>query len=198
MASHPENQKIILPKEVWTVYAKQHTEFQIKRLLSSETGLTLLSYQINTAEPEAAYQTFISNNKFSNEHEPDIIKSSYKSFNWTPFQDTITLFVQIEPTVFKDEMQALNVRQAIEQKIGVALRANGYGKWIAGDLGPGGVNMLFEVADMENAISTILDALSKTGLDEKTIIGRRVYTDTNDWFYEVVYPFQFNGQFLTW
>src|SRR5450432_2901303 len=61
--------KIISSNEVWTIYAKQDTVFHVKRLLSSDTGLTLLSYDINTSKPEAASQTFISAKTFANRSE---------------------------------------------------------------------------------------------------------------------------------
>ena len=189
--------KPVLSKEVWTVYAKQDTVFHIKRLISSDTGLTLLFYDINTSKAEAASQTFINAKTLANENEAATIKSQSTTFSWTPFKTTLTLFVQIEPSAFKDEMQALNMRQDIEQKIEAALKAKGLGEWTAGDLGPGGANMLFEVSNIDNAISIILEVLSKTGLNKKTIIGRRINTEAEDWFYEVVYPNNFNGLFLT-
>ena len=189
--------KPVSSKEVWTVYAKQDTVFHVKRLISSDTGLTLLFYDINTSKTEAASQTFINAKTLANENEAATIKSQSTTFSWTPFKTTLTLFVQIEPSSFKDEMQALNIRQDIEQKIEAALKAKGLGEWTAGDLGPGGANMLFEVSNIDNAISIILEVLSKTGLDKKTIIGRRINTEAEDWFYEVVYPNNFNGVFLT-
>jgi hypothetical protein len=189
--------KSVLAKEVWTVYANQDTVFHVKRLLTSDTGLNLLSYDINTSKPEAASQTFINARILANETEAAKIKSQATTFNWTPFKTTPTLFVQIEPSAFKDEMQALNIRQDVEQKIENSLKAKGLGEWTAGDLGPGGANMLFEVSNIDNAISVILEVLSNAGLDKKTIIGRRINTEAEDWFYEVVYPNNFNGVFLT-
>jgi hypothetical protein len=165
--------------------------------LSSDTGLTLLSYDINTSKPEAASQNFISTKKLANENEAAAIKSQNATFNWAPFKTTLTLFVQIAPSAFKDEPQALNIRQDIESKIEAALKAKGLGEWTAGDLDPGGANMLFEVSNIDEAISVILEVLSKAEFDKKTTIGRRINTEAEDWFYEVVYPNNFNGVFLT-
>ena len=190
-------QKKVVTKEVWTIYSKQDTVFHVKRLVSSNTGLTLLSYDINTSKAEAAAQTFISSKTLSNENEAATIKSQSSNFKWTPYKTGLTLFVQIEPSVFKDEMEALDKRQDIEQKIEAALKAKGLGDWTAGDLGPGGANMLFEVSNVDNATSVVLEVLSKSGLDKKTIIGRRIYTEEEDWFYEVIYPSSFSGVFLT-
>lgn len=190
-------QKMVVTKEAWTIYFKQDTIFHVKRLLSSDTGLTLLSYDINTSKAETAVQTFINSKALSNENEAAIIKLQSLNFKWTPYKVGLTLFVQIEPSAFKDEMKALDKRQEIEQKIETVLKSKGLGDWTAGDLGPGGANMLFEVSNVDNATSVILEVLSKAGLDKKTIIGRRIYTEEEDWFYEVVYPNTFNGVFLT-
>ena len=190
-------QKMVELKEVWTIYSKQDTIFHIKRLVSSDTGLTLLSYDINTSKAETAVQTFINSKTLSSENEATTIKSQSSNFKWAPLKMGLTLFVQIEPSAFKDEMEALDKRQDIEQKIETALKLKGLGDWTAGDLGPGGANMLFEVSNVDSATSVILEVLSKAGLDKKTIIGRRIYTEEEDWFYEVIYPKTFNGVFLT-
>jgi hypothetical protein len=57
--------------------------------------------------------------------------------------------------------------------------------------------MLFEVTNIDNAIPIIPDVLSKEGLHKKALIGRRLNTAKEDWFYEVIYPLNFSGQFLT-
>ena len=90
--------KIVSSKEVWAAYAKQDTIFHVQRLLSSDTGLTLVSYDINTSKPEAASQNFISAKTLANDNEAAKIKSQSTTFSWTPFKTTPTLFVQIEPS----------------------------------------------------------------------------------------------------
>lgn len=185
-----------LDKEIWTFYSKSDTVYHVKRLVSSDSGQLLLTYDINTSQPEAAHQTFISKQTI-NESELQKIKSESSSFNWTPFRATPTLFVQIQPSAFKDEMAAFDKRQQIEQLIDNELKSKNFGEWIAGDLGTGGANMLFEVQDIDKAKAVIQTILSKNGLDKATIIGRRVNIAADDWFYEVIYPLDYNGEFLT-
>lgn len=60
-------------------------------------------------------------------------------------------------------MEALDKRQDIEAKIEKALKLKGVGEWIAGDLGPGGANMLFEVIDVDKAVPVILETLATNG-----------------------------------
>jgi hypothetical protein len=186
-----------ITKELWTLYSKQDSVIHVKRLVSSDTGLTLLSYEINTSEPEVAKQSFISSKSLSDINEGTIIKSQYSNFNWTPNKVTPILFVQMQYPAFKNEMEALDKCGEIELKLDKALKLIGLGHWIAGDIGPGGANMLFEVSNIDNAISTILELLAKEGLDNKSVIGRRINEDSENWFYEVVYPINFNGIFIT-
>ena len=184
--------------EKWTIYFQQDSIYHVKRLITIDGRLNLLSYDINISEPENAGQTFIEDRPITDLVEAEKIKSKNIKYNWKPYRmPRQTLFVQIESSAFKDEMTALKKRQEIEQKIEVALKSNNNGEWTAGDLGPGEANMLFEVQNIDNAISIILDVLSKEGYYKKTLIGRRLNTAKDDWFYEVIYPFNFSGQFLT-
>lgn len=186
-----------LSEEKWTIYKLEDTIVHIKRFLSCDTGLTLLYYEINISEPEAAKQTLINTESLADEQAANRIKLESADFNWTPYKEMPTLFVQIEGSVFKDEYEAILRRQGLEKSIETALQTNKLGQWTGGDVGPGGANMLFEVNNIDKAISTIIDVLKKSGLDKKTIIGRRINTDAEDWFYEVIYPTNFNGDFIT-
>jgi len=67
------SQKMTNQKEIWTLYYQQDTTFHIKRLVTDDRGLLLLNYDINTSEPEAAKQTFISGKTVVDENEADKI-----------------------------------------------------------------------------------------------------------------------------
>ena len=185
-------------KEKWTIYFHEDTIYHVKRLIIKDNHLSLLSYDINTSKAENAGQEFIEDKPIADLNEAEKIKSENNKYNWKPYKTANqTLFVQIEPSAFKDEMSALNKRQEIEQKIESALKLNNNGEWTAGDLGPGGANMLFEVQNIDTAIPIIMDVLFKEGFDKKTVIGRRLNESEDDWFYEVIYPLNFGGPFLT-
>jgi hypothetical protein len=188
--------KITATKEVWTIYSKQDTIFHTKRLLSTDTGLTLLSYDINTSKSEASEQLFFSKT-LSNEQEAATIKSKNTNFNWTPFKTTLTLFVQISGSAFKYDLEPWDKRSSILDSIESGLKFQGHAKWTGCDIGPGGLNMLFECDKIDCAIPVILGVLKQYGYDQKTTIGRRINIDAEDWFYEVIYPASFNGMFLT-
>ena len=49
----------LIEKELWTLYSKSDTVYHVKKLLFYDGSYSLLSYDINTAQPEASYQTFI-------------------------------------------------------------------------------------------------------------------------------------------
>jgi hypothetical protein len=189
--------QIVMTKEEWTIYSKQDTIVRVKRLLSSATGLTLLSYDINISEPEVAKQTFISSKPFSNKNEIDNIKEENASFNWEPYPTTLTLFVQISGKAFKYDLEPWDKREEILNQIEKALKLQGHAEEIGDDIGPGGLNMLFECEKIDDAVPAILNILKKYGYDNETIIGRHINTEAEDWFYEVVYPQTFNGVFLT-
>jgi hypothetical protein len=183
-------------KELWTLYSKSDTIYHVKRLVSVESNYSLLTYDVNASQPEEAHQTFI-NKQTVNASELDKTKTDNASFNWTPFKATPVLFVQLQYAPFKDQMAALDKRQQIEQLIDKELKSQALGQWIAGDIGPGEANMLFEVQDIARAKTIVLSILAKEGLDKATLIGRRVNTSADDWFYEVIYPIDFNAAFLT-
>jgi len=192
----PINTPMQPDQELWTLYAKSDTVYHVKRLVSNDTSYYLLTYEVNASLPEQAHQTFIDKQPV-NPNEVDKIKAHNSSFNWKPFQAIPVLFVQLQYSIFKDQMAALNKRQQLEQLIDEELRAKSMGHWIAGDIGPGGANMLFEVQSVEKAIGTILAILTRQGLDKATLVGRRVNVTADDWFYEVVYPSTYNGVFIT-
>jgi hypothetical protein len=191
------NQKIAVENEEWTIYSKEDTIIHVKRLLSSNSILTLLSYDINTSTPEAAKQIFINSKTLANNDEVSFIKLQNLNFNWTPLKDTPTLFVQIDWSAFKYDLEPWDKREAILDNIEKDLQVQGHGEWIGCDVGNGGLNMLFEVEEIEKAIPIILEVVSEAGFAEKTTIGRRINTVKDDWFYEVIYPLNYSGVFLT-
>lgn len=182
-------------KEVWTVYSKKGDLYSIRRFLKVDAGYLLLSYHIDASKPEEAIQTLESRQACKMEMDPKTFIDH--GYHWLPFKETPLLFVQIGGAAFKDDMAELNMRQTIEPKIIDTLESKGLGKWDAGDFGAGGINMLFEVNDVERAIPLIHQVLSNYKLDSHTVIGRRIYTSADDWFYEVLYPIGFTGDFLT-
>ena len=184
------------PKELWTLYSKSDTVYHIKKLISSDNKYILLTYVVNTSHPEAAKQDFIKQETIS---KTDLfkIKSEYSSYNWTPLKNTPTLFVQINGSAFTYDLEPWDKREAILDQIEKSLQKSGNAEWIGCDVGPGGLNLIFELENISGAIPKILDILSKYGYDKKTIIGRRINTTEDDWFYEVIYPLDYNGVFLT-
>jgi hypothetical protein len=185
-----------LDQELWTLYTKSDTVYHVKRLVSNDNNYFLLTYDVNASLPEQAHQTFI-DKQAVNRNDLSTIKTSNSSFDWKPFKATPVLFVQLQYSFFKDQMAALDKRQQLEQLIDKELRSKFLGHWIAGDIGPGGANMLFEVQHIDKANAIVFALLVKEGLGNATLIGRRVNVTAEDWFYEVVYPSSYNGVFMT-
>lgn len=189
---------VTLDKEIFTLYSMTDSIVHVARALTIDNKtFDLHLYELNTSTPEAAKQTSISVQTLTKQ-ELDAKKTELiNAYIWTPFKGDNVLFVQIQPTGFKNEMDLLDKRQEIEDKLNTALDNQKLGEWFAGDIGPGGGNMLYKVTNVESALQTILQVLKQNSLDKNVLIGRRAMTDKNDWFYEVIYPTKFTGTFNT-
>lgn len=130
------------------------------------------------------------------ESEMDSIIQDYKERGFRSNFDEIgkVVFVQVQPKDDTD-MEVLYLRHELEDQINKKLTSAGLGEWIAGDLGPGGANMLFEVKDWNNSIYLILDILNTRQLLDKCVISKRLYTSEQDWNYEIIFPIDFHGIF---
>jgi hypothetical protein len=104
------------------------------------------------------------------------------------------MFIQLRPKN-ENDLEVLDLRQKIETKLESVLSNNGIGEWVAGDLGPGGANMLFEVTDWNKAFQLVIEQLNTEGLINNCLISKRLYTADTDWNYEIVYPVDFQGIF---
>lgn len=184
--------------EVFSLYKKADSKIYVARALSvGNDKVDLYLYELNTSSPEGAKQSFVSVQHLIKQ-EIDNKKSELQiDYNWEPFKGNKVLFVQIEPAGFKNEIELLEKRQEIEEKLGNALESKSLGKWFSGDLGPGGGNMLFTVEDIDKSMDLILEVLRQNELDGKVRIGRRVLIDKDDWFYEVIHPTRYSGDFNT-
>jgi hypothetical protein len=192
------NSTLLADKEIFSLYKKIDSVIYVARALT--TGIDKFDldlYELNISTPEGAKQTFTSVHQFTQQELENKKTELQSSYNWTPFKGNEVLFVQIQPTGFKDEMQLLDKRQEIEDKLSKALENKKLGEWFAGDLGPGGGNMLYTVTDIDKSLQIILDVLQQNKLDKNVLIGRRVLVDKDDWFYEVIYPTKYSGDFNT-
>jgi hypothetical protein len=144
------------------------------------------------------YNTFqeIKTNKIILESKIDSIKTELKAENYREYFDNISkvIFVQIQPKS-ENDLKVLDLRHSIEGKIHKELTNKKLGEWIAGDLGPGGANMLFDVNNWNKSFEIIMKVLSNENLLEKSLILKRLNTAEDDWNYEIIYPIDFNGIF---
>jgi len=187
-----------IDKEVFTLYNKSDSLVQVARAVPVDNdSFSLFIYEVNLSAPEAARQKFISSEQLSSQQLDSKKNEIKKTYTWTAYKGDNVLFIQIQPTGFKDEMELLDKRQEIEDKINAALSDRQLGEWMAGDLGPGGGNMLYTVKNIDSALPTVLQVLQQNKLDKNVLIGRRVMVDSGDWFYEVIYPTDFSGDFNT-
>ncbi|MGX9987513.1 hypothetical protein [Soonwooa purpurea] len=192
------NSNLLADKEVFSLYKKTDSTIYVARALKTNNDkFDLHLYDLNISTPEGAKQTFNSVQQLTHQELENKRIALQSSYNWTPFKGNEVLFVQIQPTGFNDEMQLLDKRQEVEDKLSNALENKKLGEWFAGDLGPGGGNMLYTVTDIDKSMQIILDVLQQNKLDKNVSIGRRVMIDKDDWFYEVIYPTNYSGDFNT-
>ncbi len=192
------NSTTLVNKEIFNLYKKTDSIIYVARALATGSDTFDLNlYSLNISTPEGAKQTFVSVEQLTKQQLDDRKIDLQNNYNWTPFKGNEVLFIQIQPTGFKDEIQLLDKRQEIEDKLSKALENKNLGKWFAGDLGPGGGNMLYTVTDIDKSLQIILEVLQQNKLDKNVLIGRRVLVDKDEWFYEVVYPTKYSGDFNT-
>jgi hypothetical protein len=192
------NLTLLTDKEIFSLYNKTDSVIYIAKAMSNGSDkFDFYSYELKISSPEGAKQTFISVKQLTKEELNNKKNELHSQYNWIPFKGDQVLFVQIQPTAFKDEMQLLDKRQEIEDKLSKVLENRKLGEWCAGDLGPGGGNMLFTVTDLDKSLQAVLEVLQQNKLDKNVLIGKRILVAKGDWFYEVIYPIKYSGNFNT-
>ena len=176
---------------------KNETEATIKfsRVIKDSLNLNLIEGEISFDENYNTLQK-ITNKRIVTESEVDSINSNLKEKGYRENFDNIgkIIFVQMQPKN-ENDLQVLDLRHEIEEKIHEKLKSIGIGEWIAGDLGPGGANMLFEVTEWKKSIPIIMNILNQDGLLRNTLLMKRLNTAKDDWNYEIIYPIDYDGVF---
>lgn len=189
---------LLVNKETFTLYKKTGSVINVARALTiANDTFDLNLYHINISKPEYAQQLFASVQRLTKQEIDKKKAELLTSYTWIPSKNEEVLFVQLQASGFKDELQLLEKRQEIEGKLSEALENNKQGEWMAGDLGPGGANMLYTVTDVGKSLQTVMAVLQQNDLEKKVIVGRRVSQDKAEWFYEVIYPTNYSGPFNT-
>lgn len=112
----------MVQKEVFRLYRKTDSIIYVARALTvNPDTVDLHLYTINVTAPEAAIQTPTSSKQVRKQEISNIKTEMQVYYNWKPFNKKDVLFIQIQPSGFKDEMQLLNKRQEIEDKLNEAL-----------------------------------------------------------------------------
>ncbi len=177
-------------------YKNENREIiDFSRILKDSLGIHFIEGKISFDKNYNTIQE-ITKNEIINEKQINIIKSDLKNRNYREEFDNYNkiLFVQMQPR-FDNDLEVLNLRQTIEEKINQKLSNQKLGEWVAGDIGPGGANMLFEVKDWNKSIMLVMESLNNEGLLEKCLIMKRLNIARDDWNYEIVFPIDYNGIF---
>ena len=178
-----------------TLYKQQQDTIEYVRIVQDPTGLRKIS---GVLSQDSNYNTVQSIAQIEEIEEPGL-EGALNALKAKGFKEQLedkkdVLFVQLQVSG-KGTLPLLELRHQLEIKIHNHLSAHGMGRFIAGDLGPGGANMLFEVEDWPAAFQWILGQLQAEALADACLIAKRIYTADEDWSYDVVYPVAYAGVF---
>lgn len=170
-------------------------KIEFSRIVRDNSTLYLIEGEIRFDEYYNTLQT-IKNNSIISESEIDSINSDLKGKGYRENFDNVgkIIFVQMYPRN-ENDFHILDLRHKMEEMIHEKLKSHGLGEWIAGDLGPGGANMLFEVTEWKKSIRIIMNILNQEGLLKNSLILKRLNTAKDDWNYEIIYPIDYEGEF---
>ena len=178
-----------------TLYKQQQDNLEYMRIVEGPAGLRKISGIISRDRGHQTIQS-ITQAEHLGEHTPEETVKAWAAEGFeSKFVDKAdVLFVQLQLSG-KDTMELLELRHQTEVEIDRRLSANGMGRFIAGDLGPGGANMLFETDDWATAFQLIIERLNEAGLASNCLIAKRIYTSEDNWAYDLVYPVAYEGVF---
>jgi hypothetical protein len=190
-----------LPRELFVAYAKAGDTLRVVRLL--ETGGQAELHRATLVEGRVMTQRAAPTRKVPADSLLVLQALLRARYQWRPFAGSAAeeLFVQVDPDLERREetllniMAVLNERQSLESDLGEALASQHLGEWAAGDLGAGGMNMLFDVNSPATALPVLMQVLQTHRVQGRTRIARRLMTAADDWRYEVIYPLGFSGVF---
>ena len=178
------------------LYRPQPEAIEFVRIVQDSTGLRKISGTLSSDRNYNTAQSIVQVDDIE-EHE---LEGALKALTAKGFKHQLeddnkdVLFVQLQLSG-KDTMELLELRHQTEGEINRRLSVSSMGRFIAGDLGPGGANMLFETEDWVAALQLILEQLNGEGLAGDCLIAKRVYTAEDDWAYDIVYPVAYEGVF---
>ncbi|WP_298516367.1 hypothetical protein [uncultured Kordia sp.] len=186
------------PPEIFTLYQHKGKDYNaIKVFKISENQIQVNHISITPAEDLAPLQqTLVKKELFSIE-EKDRIKEKYKKAYSLQLKHTNDVFwIQIQPTKeMLGDKKDFEYRDMIEDLINKELMNNNAGIFFAGHVGHTGLNMLCHYYKERVAIESIFKILCENGLEDHTLIAKRVHVADADWIHEVVYPLGFTGEF---
>jgi hypothetical protein len=176
--------------EQFSIYKQDESNYETIRVYKENDSIYRLKFfSIDATKPECVIQKHLYDKEI-NSHQCDSIAINIKNeYSWQPFKKSNSiLFIQIKPGKDESDLQLLDIRQKVENDSERAIRGKCIGEWFASDVGPGGGNILFSVNNMRDEINEMKYVFYQNKLEDKVIIGRRICTSEEDWFYEVVYP----------
>jgi hypothetical protein len=190
-----------LPREVYVGYSLDKDTLRVARLLETDGQYQLLRAALTEGqEMKQRVEPVIAVLRDSLSNAKARLQAQYI---WHPYPSKYPseLFVQVDPAPKNRKETLLNImavmseRNTLEGAIEDDLAEHHLGTWSASDLGPGGMNMLYDVTSIDSALAVVVRTLEAHHVQGRARIARRLMTKADDWRYEVIYPVNFNGRF---
>jgi hypothetical protein len=190
-----------VPRELAVYYEQAGDTLHVARLL--ETSQRIELHRATLIEGHALAQRAVPVLRVPVDSVAVVRRRLAAHYHWQPYAspDPALLFVQVDPAAEHQKETAfsliavMNERGTLEDAIGEELEQRNLGHWAAGDLGPGGMNMLYEVSSSAAALPVVVRRLEEHQAQGRARIARRLMTAADDWRYEVVYPVDYTGEF---
>jgi hypothetical protein len=190
--------EVLYPKKRLTLYKKKDYTFHLIKFF--ETTENKIEVSFFSIIPQKEFKPLFQNldkKEIYSIQEFNSLKNNYEvDYSWNPYKKNDVFFIQVKPTkeMLKETLD-IDLRNEIEGLISKEFRKTKVADFFAADLGPGGLNMLCSYKDELVAMNAILKVLCENNLENHTLISKRISIAKDDWIYEVVYPYNYTGEF---
>ena len=190
-----------VPREIAVYYDRSGDTLRVARLLDVNEQIEL--HQATLVENHTMVQKAAPVQRVPADSLASVQSKLRARYHWQPYVSSSPqeLFVQVDPEgehreeTFLNIIAIMNQRNNLEEAISDELARQQLGSWAASDLGPGGMNILYDVKSATAALPAVVRTLEAHQAQGRARIARRLMTSDDDWRYEVVYPVGFTGVF---
>jgi hypothetical protein len=197
--SNPIIKAVFLEKEKYSFYyTKDNTIYNVKRLILFGNELKILTYEIDIVESGFVIQKFMGSEQLDFKHESLFIEGQNMNSNWMPVDVQPILIVHFPYVAFEVDIELeYKLCNFFKDLIIDELESKQLGQLTDSYHGVTGVNYLFRVSNINKGFNLIHKIILTGNYEKNTIIGKAIFTSSEDWFYNIIYPNNFSGFLVT-